>query len=233
VSGPGARRPQGRAGFTLWLPLVFHHRRLNPRKTAWFETLTAFAPHQHGFPRVPEEPRPAWRLEGRGSVQNAEPVRARGRAGFTLLEVMVALMILATSLVILLGNHSYSIRLSGIARNLSIASMIAKDMMTQVELEGFPEIGESEGDFEDKYPGFWWHMDVQESFFNDVREVHLEILWGDTETPERLELVNFLAGYQYDEAEGTAPGGDDDSSSSGSGGGTGTSGTSGSGGGGK
>ena len=133
-------------------------------------------------------------------------VRARSR-GFTLLEVMVALMILATSLVVLLANHSFSIRLSKVARDLTMASMIARDKMAEVEIAGYPPVGDTDGDFEDRYPGFKWVLSVVDSQFPDVREIHLTIIWGGGSPSETLELVNYLAAYQYPETQGTVEGG--------------------------
>ena len=118
------------------------------------------------------------------------------RAGFTLLEVMVAMGILATALVVLLQNHGYSVRMSEKARQLTRAAVLARDKMTEIELAGYPEVDEDSGDFGELYPGFRWEIVVADSLFNEVREVHLTVLWGPEEFPERLELVNFIASYQ-------------------------------------
>ena len=57
------------------------------------------------------------------------------KRGFTLLEVMVAMAILATVLVVLLQNHGMSIRMSQRARDASVAANLARDLMTEAELE--------------------------------------------------------------------------------------------------
>ncbi len=116
--------------------------------------------------------------------------------GFTLLEVMVALGILATALVVLLQNHASSVRMSEQARLLTRAVILATDKMTEIELAGYPEVGESSGDFGELYPGFRWELVVADSLFSNVREAHLTVLWGPEEYPERLELTNFIASYQ-------------------------------------
>ena len=75
--------------------------------------------------------------------------------GATLLEVMVALGILATSYVALLQVHGGAIRLSAYSRQVTIATFLARDKMeeitTKLDKEGFPDMDESEeGDFEEE-----------------------------------------------------------------------------------
>lgn len=114
------------------------------------------------------------------------------RGGFTLLEVLVAMTILATSLVVLLQNVSTSIWLSNISRDMTVAAMIAQDKMTELELEDTYSFGTSDGDFEDKYPGFWWSVSVSESMFPNTAQIDLGIFWGNPEDPERIILTSFI-----------------------------------------
>ncbi|MCC6158006.1 MAG: prepilin-type N-terminal cleavage/methylation domain-containing protein [Deltaproteobacteria bacterium] len=122
----------------------------------------------------------------------------RGRAGFTLIEVLVSMAILSMVLVVLLQNHGMSIRLSERARKSSIAANLARDLMTEVELEGFPEIGVEEGDFTQTYPGlypgFVWQREVNESIFLDyIREVTVRVSYMDGDEPRVFELMDIIA----------------------------------------
>ncbi len=88
------------------------------------------------------------------------------QGGFTLMEVMVAISILAISLVSLLSVQGGSIALAGRTKYLTVATLLARSKMVDVEMElfkeGFSEFGEEmEGDFsEEGWPQFKWHADI-------------------------------------------------------------------------
>jgi general secretion pathway protein I len=89
------------------------------------------------------------------------------QAGFTLLEVLVALGILATSYVALLQTLSGSIRLSAYGRQVTVAAFLAQAKMELAEQnlikDGFPVDSETkDGTFEDDgYPGYRWKLEVR------------------------------------------------------------------------
>ncbi len=141
------------------------------------------------------------------------------RHGFTLLEVMVAMAILATSFVVLLENHGSSVRLSSRSREVSIAVNLAKDLMTDIELEGFPEIGTTAGDFEELYPGLYpgyrWEKEVVENNFWDyVRECYVRVFWQDGGYEQKIEITEYIAASTSEE-RGTVEEGDNDATSTG------------------
>jgi general secretion pathway protein I len=103
--------------------------------------------------------------------------------GFTLLEVMIAIAILGTALAGLLGLHHQSIQSVIRAQDFTRASMLAQAVMTEAELERFPELGTTRGDFKASFPGqfqdFRWQRVVEASAtFPDVRKVKILIVYG-------------------------------------------------------
>ncbi len=106
--------------------------------------------------------------------------------------------ILATSMVVLLENHASSIRLSQRSRQVSVAINLAKDLMTELELEGFPEIGANNGNFEEEYPGLYpdyrWEREVQENNFWDyVRECYVRVFWQENGQDQMVQLTEYVA----------------------------------------
>ena len=69
--------------------------------------------------------------------------------GFTLLEVLISLAIIAIVLITCLRAQNQSIRLYQLSRDLTIATILARQKMGEIELAGFPELGEEEREFED------------------------------------------------------------------------------------
>src|SRR5258707_14523551 len=80
------------------------------------------------------------------------PLRYRA-GGFTLLEVMVAIAILGIALLGLLGLQHQSMQSVIRAQQSTRASMLAQAVMTETELERYPDLGRSNGDFESSFPG--------------------------------------------------------------------------------
>ncbi len=82
--------------------------------------------------------------------------------GFTLLEVMVAMAILASSLVVLLEIATNNVRATNHAKLTSTATFLARGKMVSVETQiledGFVDTDqEDEGDFDDEgFPQFRW-----------------------------------------------------------------------------
>jgi general secretion pathway protein I len=93
----------------------------------------------------------------------------RSEHGFTLLEVMIALAILAISLVALSDINAGAIAMHSYAKKLTVATFLAKGKMLDIEskldAEGFPaekdNIEPSEGNFEDEgFPDYKWSVEV-------------------------------------------------------------------------
>lgn len=85
----------------------------------------------------------------RGRASWISPSRKRAAGGFTLLEVMVAMAILAIALGALFASEAGSVRMAVRARKLGFASMLVRCKMGEIEeqiaKEGFPALfGEGE-----------------------------------------------------------------------------------------
>jgi general secretion pathway protein I len=112
------------------------------------------------------------------------------QSGFTLLEVMVALMIVAIAFVGLLGVHNRNLRQVGRDQDVTRATLLARELVAQMEVsEKFPDTGVSNGEFEDQ-PGFFWQREVTDTDLPNIREVHLRIIF-DERQPNAYELLYF------------------------------------------
>jgi len=133
---------------------------------------------------------------------------------------MVAIAILATVLVVLLENHGSSMRLSQRSRQVSVAINLAKDVMTEIEIQSWPELGAETGNFEEMYPGlypdYWWESVVEENaWWTYVREVTVRVLWRNGLQTHNVEIIQFVAAMDVEQqnlAEEESSGGDDDTS---------------------
>lgn len=106
-------------------------------------------------------------------------------SGFTLLEVMVAMAILAISLVAALGSQSQSVSLAGEARFNTTAPLLAQMKMAEKELADPDELGSDSGDFGEDFPGYHWTMTAgnltypgAEEYLDRLRRIDLVVSWG-------------------------------------------------------
>ncbi len=107
----------------------------------------------------------------------------RSARAFTLIEVMVAIAILGIALMGLLSLQHQSIQSVIRAQQSTRASMLAQAVMTEAELEQFPDLGYTHGNFNASFPGefpdFQWERMVTASgMFPDVREVQVAVHYG-------------------------------------------------------
>lgn len=100
--------------------------------------------------------------------------------GFTLLEVMVALAVIATAFTALLGLHVRNLKLAARDQAYTQALLLSRSLISEVELEPYPGVGVSQGDFEDRwpgrYPGFRWERTVNDFGVFDVREITVRVI---------------------------------------------------------
>lgn len=100
------------------------------------------------------------------------------RRGFTLLELMIAIFILAMAMTILLGTESTSMHMMGYANDTSIVTMLTRSKMQDIEYEVSRVIAdegvqedyaeELHGDFsEEGYDDIYWDAKIQSIELSD------------------------------------------------------------------
>ncbi len=96
--------------------------------------------------------------------------------GFTLLEVMIAMAILAIALTSLFGSQSASVSLAAETRFNIQAPLLARMQLSKAQSE--EEIFADSGDFGDEFPGFQWELQVEDAVFHESEVASLQQL-GD------------------------------------------------------
>ncbi|MBW1802033.1 MAG: type II secretion system minor pseudopilin GspI [Deltaproteobacteria bacterium] len=108
--------------------------------------------------------------------------------GFTLLEVMVAMAIIAIALTAVLGSQSQGVSLASEAKFNTTAALLAQSKMAEIRLKNPDELISDSGDFGEDFPGYLWqvtlssvNLDNIEDITDDFAQIDLEISWGEDE----------------------------------------------------
>lgn len=115
--------------------------------------------------------------------------------GFTLLEVMIALAIIAIALVTLLGLGNRSIGVNTRLQRLTQGTLLAQEKMTELEVaaeDGRSELQEGEGNFAAPFEGYRWRTTFAETPLAAVRMVTVTVAWGKEERNEMVDLTSFV-----------------------------------------
>lgn len=116
------------------------------------------------------------------------------QAGFTLLEVLVALVVIASAFVTLLGWHARNIKTIANNQNLARATLFARERASFIQYQaltqGLQSLGNESGPI-DGYPSYQYDQQVLSTGLDDMREVVLRIIW-DPRSPSACEVVFFV-----------------------------------------
>ena len=125
--------------------------------------------------------------------------------GFTLLEVLIALGILALALPILLGLRNWDLDLHARAKELTTATILAQEKLIETESGTLLPLGESGGEFQatplgsqataeitNRPSNYRWKRFVSPTPLPIVKEVKIQVLWPRGTTEETLEVSTYV-----------------------------------------
>ncbi len=120
--------------------------------------------------------------------------------GFTLLEVMVSLSIIAIALTAMLWSQSQSVSLAGDAKFNTTAAFLARSKMAELETEEPENLSPGSGDFGENFPDYTWEVTLKEvpldlpfHVSDDLKRIDLRVSWGEVNSYQyRLRLYRFV-----------------------------------------
>lgn len=103
-----------------------------------------------------------------------------GRAGFTLVEVLVALAVVSLSLAAAFTAVSQTAVHSSTLRDKTLANWVAMNKVTELRLEpAWPDVGESDGEAESADQVWRWVAEVSETPVEQVRRIDVSVSYLD------------------------------------------------------
>lgn len=116
----------------------------------------------------------------------------RDDSGFTLLEMLVALAILAVGILGVLRAFSSSITASKAAESYSVAAMLAQQVAGEMERRPSLEPGEMSGTFAEGAPGFTWRCLVGEQTQQGLQTVRISVMWSVGQSPRHFDMTTCI-----------------------------------------
>jgi general secretion pathway protein I len=116
----------------------------------------------------------------------------RRQPGFTLIEVMVALVIVSLALAAVAASMGQMIDTANTMRERTFASWIAQNKIAELRLAGvIPEVGESNGEVDFANTSWEWTAEVSETGVENLLKVDVTVSWAGVDVPIR-QVTGFI-----------------------------------------
>ncbi|MCX5850036.1 MAG: type II secretion system minor pseudopilin GspI [Deltaproteobacteria bacterium] len=99
----------------------------------------------------------------------------RKASGFTLMEVMIAMAILAIALVAVFQSQSQSISMSTDSRFMTSAALLAQSKMAEVETSSALINHSESGDFGPDYTQYAWNLEIGDTQLPQFKKIEVTV----------------------------------------------------------
>lgn len=114
-------------------------------------------------------------------------------SGFTLLEVVVAMAILALALVSVMQVVSQGINHTSAARSRALAMELAEQKLAELQMNKQLAVGEDGGEFGEPYQRYRWQSQVSETEVDGLWRLKVTVLWAAGQQEQSLDLETCYA----------------------------------------
>jgi len=119
------------------------------------------------------------------------PWRSRG---FTLLEVLIAMVIFGTTITFLLRNINDLQQVHTDISIKTVAHWVALNKMAETRIEGqWPNVGVTRGDVEMRNHQWYWLQTVSKTSEKELRQIEVEVRYLQSDQLPTTRFVGFIA----------------------------------------
>jgi prepilin-type N-terminal cleavage/methylation domain-containing protein len=113
------------------------------------------------------------------------------RAGFTLLEILAAMVMVGIVLPVAMGGISLAMNAGSNARRRAEAVALAESKLAEIRLEPLLTDGQSSGDCGQEHPEFRWSAYILTRELG-LKEVTVMVSWGEGYRERSMALTTFV-----------------------------------------
>lgn len=122
-------------------------------------------------------------------------MRCVSSRGFTLLEVLAALLLLAVVLPVLMGALNTATHVGGLAHDRAEAAMFAENKLNEVLIDQSWQFGDETGDFAEDIDDpaaarYTWELHVEQWLDPSVRKLTMTVHWERRGRPQTITLTS-------------------------------------------
>jgi general secretion pathway protein I len=128
-----------------------------------------------------------------------QPRSRQARAGFSLLEVMIALAVMSIVLVSVYRLHSQTLAMSTSSRFYTQAPHLAQGKLDELLSSDSLDFGNDSGNFGENYPLYTWRVTVDEvaseslgELSRDFKRIDLTVAYNDGEMMYNLRTYRMI-----------------------------------------
>ncbi len=126
-------------------------------------------------------------------------VKLKPTAGFTLLEIMVSISIIAIVLVAVYRMHTQTISMNTSVKFYSTAPLLAHGKIAEFGINPLNELTDDSGNFGEEFAGYRWNVsidDVESEFLGvtgeDLKKIDVTISFNNEELTYKLRKYRFV-----------------------------------------
>jgi len=119
----------------------------------------------------------------------------RSRRGFTLIEMIIAAILLIIGVAGALGAIGASTRTASYANQIQTAALLGQRQLAETasQPDSLASGGDQEGTFDEPYSNYHWKQSIESTDFQNLFKVTVTVMWG---TNSQREITTYLRSDQ-------------------------------------
>jgi general secretion pathway protein I len=124
--------------------------------------------------------------------------------GFTLIEVLIAMVMVVVGMVLLSQAFSAGLRAVSVADRSSQAQLLAEQKISELEVLSFSSLQTDSGDFGDDYPDYTWQTEVSSTDLDNMKKVILTVSWTHENTARSIVITRYFTDHGEDSSSASS-----------------------------